>query len=340
MNEGPPVGDGVRDGDLARVWVFCEALWCQQVPPAPLYTWSPLLRALGQQGSLFAPSCLAELRPDLDTSEVPHALTAFSADSPMCPILADSWPNMDAPMSIFTTQAWDVGPGRESQKNRRKNHNNRFYYLWFIEHFLCIRHCPEAINLYNKYLGSQIDSSFCFFGCAGSSCCVPAFSSCGEPGLLFVVVSGLLVVVAFLVAEHRLWGMRAQQLWCMGLAAPWHVGSSSTRDQTLVPCIGRQILLHCTGRRIGQSLLFFFYTQGFDSEWSHGLLVRTSGSQSPHGPVAPSLLLLLQCTASFLHYSMSCSLSGARTPVSASPSCLGSCWFNLLSLQTDMDPAH
>ena len=35
-------------------------------------------------------------------------------------------------------------------------------------------------------------------------CCVQAFSSCGEQGLLFVVVSGLLIVVASLVAEHGL----------------------------------------------------------------------------------------------------------------------------------------
>ena len=31
-----------------------------------------------------------------------------------------------------------------------------------------------------------------------------AFSSCGEQGLLFVVVHGLLIVVASLVAEHGL----------------------------------------------------------------------------------------------------------------------------------------
>ena len=31
-----------------------------------------------------------------------------------------------------------------------------------------------------------------------------AFSSCGERGLLFVVVRGLLIVVASLVAEHGL----------------------------------------------------------------------------------------------------------------------------------------
>ena len=52
---------------------------------------------------------LAELRPDRDPLGVPRALTAFSADSPMCSIVADSRPNMDEPMGIFTTQAWDVG---------------------------------------------------------------------------------------------------------------------------------------------------------------------------------------------------------------------------------------
>ena len=41
-------------------------------------------------------------------------------------------------------------------------------------------------------------------------------------------------------------GMRAQQLWCTGLIAPRHVGSSWTRARTRVPCIGRWILNHCT----------------------------------------------------------------------------------------------
>ena len=35
-------------------------------------------------------------------------------------------------------------------------------------------------------------------------CCARAFSNCGERGLLFVVVHGLLIVVASLVAEHGL----------------------------------------------------------------------------------------------------------------------------------------
>ena len=38
----------------------------------------------------------------------------------------------------------------------------------------------------------------------GLRCCTRAFSSCGEQGLLFVAVRRLLIVVASLVAEHRL----------------------------------------------------------------------------------------------------------------------------------------
>ena len=38
----------------------------------------------------------------------------------------------------------------------------------------------------------------------GLHCCVRAFSSCGEQGLLFIAVRGLLIAVASLAAEHRL----------------------------------------------------------------------------------------------------------------------------------------
>ena len=51
------------------------------------------------------------------------------------------------------------------------------------------------------------------------------------------------------IAAHRLQQLQlpgsraqAQQFWCTGLAAPHHVGSSQTRDQTQVPRIGMQIL--------------------------------------------------------------------------------------------------
>ena len=103
---------------------------------------------------------------------------------------------------------------------------------------------------------------YLFLAVLGLGCCAWAFSSCGEQGLLFIVVCGLLTAVASLVVEHRpqacglqqLWlaGSRsqAQQLWCTGLVAPRHVGSSQTRARTHVPCIGRQILNHCTTRQV------------------------------------------------------------------------------------------
>ena len=120
-------------------------------------------------------------------------------------------------------------------------------------------------------LGCMLMSSFFFFNkfilfiylflaALGLRCCVLAFSSCGEWGLLFVVVRGLLIAVASLVVERGLQARRLQQLWlagsraqvqqpwCTGLVAPRHVGSSWTRARTHVPCIGRRILNHCATR--------------------------------------------------------------------------------------------
>ena len=43
-----------------------------------------------------------------------------------------------------------------------------------------------------------------FLAALGLRCCVWAFSSCGERGLLFIAVRGLPIVVVSLVAEHGL----------------------------------------------------------------------------------------------------------------------------------------
>ena len=59
------------------------------------------------------------------------------------------------------------------------------------------------INLFILYI-------FLFLAALGLRCCTQAFSSCGEWGLLLVVVRGLLIAVASLVAEHRLWACRLQ----------------------------------------------------------------------------------------------------------------------------------
>ena len=45
---------------------------------------------------------------------------------------------------------------------------------------------------------------YLFLAVLGVCCCTQAFSSCGERGLLFVAVRGLLIEVASLAAEHGL----------------------------------------------------------------------------------------------------------------------------------------
>ena len=45
---------------------------------------------------------------------------------------------------------------------------------------------------------------YLFLAVLGLRCCAQAFSSCGERGLLFLVLWGLLIAVASLVVEHRL----------------------------------------------------------------------------------------------------------------------------------------
>ena len=57
------------------------------------------------------------------------------------------------------------------------------------------------------------------------------------------------------------WGAQAQQLWCVGSVALWHVGSSQTRDQTDVPCIGQWTLNPWTTR---ETLCHILVSKVFD----------------------------------------------------------------------------
>ena len=60
---------------------------------------------------------------------------------------------------------------------------------------------------------------FLFVSALGLHCCVWAFSSCGQWGLLFIAVPGLLIVVASLVAEHRTLGAWASVAVAHGLSS-------------------------------------------------------------------------------------------------------------------------
>ena len=59
----------------------------------------------------------------------------------------------------------------------------------------------EVIQLLSLFI-FNILFIYLFLAALGLRCYVQAFSSCG--GLLFIVVRGLLIVVASLVAEHGL----------------------------------------------------------------------------------------------------------------------------------------
>ena len=78
--------------------------------------------------------------------------------------------------------------------------------------------------------------------------CARAFSSCGKRGPLFIAVHGPLTIAASLAAAHKLQTRRLSNCGSRAPVAPRHVGSSQTRAQTRVPCIGRQTLNHCATR--------------------------------------------------------------------------------------------
>ena len=71
--------------------------------------------------------------------------------------------------------------------------------------FLATRAYKEKLAfIYLFFLINVLFCLFFFLAALGFLCCVRTFSSCGEQGLLFVAVRGLLVAVASLVAEHWL----------------------------------------------------------------------------------------------------------------------------------------
>ena len=70
---------------------------------------------------------------------------------------------------------------------------------------------------------------------------------------------------------------------CVGLVAPWHVGSSWTSVQTRVPCTGRRVLNHCTTREVPIHLFKVYNSKEFlDS--SSRITITTVNFRTLHHP--------------------------------------------------------
>ena len=147
--------------------------------------------------------------------------------------LVNPWPRKKGVMiSIPTKNVCS----RRTVVPQRKVKMLLFIYFWPCLFFIAV-HGLSLITVSRGYSSSQclrfLSPWLLFLQSLGSRCV--GFSSCNTQ-------------VRWL--WHRGARMPAQQLGHTGLVAPWHVGSSWTRNQTCVPCMGRQILNHWTIREV------------------------------------------------------------------------------------------
>ena len=95
-----------------------------------------------------------------------------------------------------------VKPWNTERQNEPKENYNNIDNLKKAERPPCLEQWSSSLFIY-LFL-KFIYFIYLFLGVLGLCCCTLAFSSCGERGLLFVAVRGLLIAVSSLVAEHRL----------------------------------------------------------------------------------------------------------------------------------------
>ena len=69
-----------------------------------------------------------------------------------------------------------------------------------------------SVYFFNLFIFYKFIFIYLFLAALGLRCCAWAFSSCGERGLLFIAVRGLLSAVGSLVVEHGLSCCGAQAL--------------------------------------------------------------------------------------------------------------------------------
>ena len=126
----------------------------------------------------------------------------------------------------------------------RENIENNTFFFFFL-------YFPLFIHLF-------------ILGCIGSSLLSAGFSlvvaSWGYSSLRCLGFSlQWLLLLQSTGSRHMRSVVAARGLWSAGLVAPWHVGSSRTRAQTLVPCTGRRILNHCATREAQNNTFYNWY---------------------------------------------------------------------------------
>ena len=99
------------------------------------------------------------------------------------------------------------------------NYNSDFHSFIDYRYFLFSITVDSIVIQKNFFFNKFI---YLFLVALGLCCCAWAFSSCGEWGLVFILVRRLLTVVASLVAEHGLQVRRPQLLRCVGSVAVVH----------------------------------------------------------------------------------------------------------------------
>ena len=79
-----------------------------------------------------------------------------------------------------------------------------YQYYWFYLNHIRFSWFSLLISLNYVIFKKYLLFIYLFLAVLGLCCCVHTSSICGERGLLFVAVCGILIVVASLVAEHGL----------------------------------------------------------------------------------------------------------------------------------------
>ena len=166
---------------------------------------------------------------------------------------------------------------------------------------ICLSAENTPIHICVWYIVSWLFLKIHLFGCAGPSLPHKSFLQLWWAGVL---------------SCHAPPALGAQAQWSQhtGLGAPGHVGSSQIRDQTLVPCIGRQSLMHWTTREI----------QYFSSLFSALLCQKAKVNSAEYKRMTWKLLY---------YFSVHCGAFSPKSSTKTWPSwfcCFGDAWFRYL----------